>query len=183
MGPTKDSHKVQEVRRKQILGCKNISGRKGDVSSKLIFVSFLVSLVLLVICLKACHVSSPEEKIRKLIQTASKMVEKRDLSKSLSYVSTEYQDDAGFDYQTLAYAVREVFRTYPKLSVSYKIHSVSVLKDRAEVNLTAEVLGISPMQRSVDLLVWRGNHHFLVTFKKIPKEWKVVATKKSDETE
>ena len=183
MGPTKDSHKVQEVRRKQILGCKNISGRKGDVSPKFLSVFFVVSLVLFVICLKACHVPSPEEKVRKLIQTASKVVEKRDFSKSLSYVATEYQDDAGFDYQTLAYAVREIFRAYPKLSVSYKIHSISVLKDQAEVDLTAEVLGTSPSQGPEDLLAWRRSHRFFVTFKKIQKEWKVVATKKSDETE
>ena len=111
------------------------------------------------------------------------MVEKRDLSKSLSYVSTEYEDDAGFDYQTLAYTVREVFRAYPKLSVSYSIYFISVLKDKAEVDLTAEVVGTSSSQESEDLLAWRKSHRFLVTFKKMQKEWKVVATKKADETE
>ena len=183
MGPVKGLHGAQEVRGKQIPGFRSTFGKRGDVSQKLLLSLFVVSLVLFVICLKACFVPSPGEQIRRLIQTASNVVEKHHFQKSLSYVSPDYKDDVGFDYQTLAYTVKEVFRSYPKLSVSSKIRTLSVQKDQVEVDLTAEVLGTLPSQDPEDLLAWRKSHRFLVTFKKIQKEWKVVSTKKPDEKE
>ena len=171
------------MQRKRILGYKNISGRRGDVSPKFLLIFSTIASVVVITSLSACFVSSPEDQIRRLIHAASKEIEKHHLQKSLSYVSYDYKDDGGFDYGTLAYTVSQVFRAYPKLTVSYRIRSISVQKDEAEVDVTAEVFGTSPSQEPEDLLAWRKSHRFLVTFKKIQKGWKVVATQKVEETE
>ena len=121
---------------------------------------------------------SPEEEIRRLIQAASKAAEHRNLPKTLSYVSGRYTDDLGLDYQTFSYLVAQIYRAYPKISVSSKILDVSVEGKQATVEATAEVVGTLPTGGTEDLLVERRSHHFLVTFEKEQKEWKVVATKK-----
>lgn len=181
MEHVKGSPKAQGERGKRIPGSKNTSGKKGNVSAKLLLVGFIIGTALFALIFKACFTLSPEEKIRRLIQKASKVVEKRHLSKSLSYLSIHYQDDHGFDYQTLSYLVAQTFRAYPILSVSSTIHSIVVQENRAEVDLQASVFGTAPSQPPEDLLAWRGSNRFLVTFKKEKKEWKVVATKKPED--
>ena len=121
---------------------------------------------------------SPEEEIRRLIQAASKAAEHRNLPKTLSYVSGRYTDDMGLDYQTFSYLVAQIYRAYPKISVSSKILDISIEGKQATVEATAEVAGILPTGETEDLLAERRSHHFLVTFEKEEKEWKVVATKK-----
>jgi len=121
---------------------------------------------------------SPEEQIRRLIQAASKAAERRNLPKTLSVVSPRYTDDLGLDYQTLSYLVAQIYRAYPKISVSSKILGISVEGKQATADVTAEVIGTLPTGETKDLLAERRSHHFLVTFEKEQKEWEVVATKK-----
>lgn len=138
----------------------------------------MVSPILLFVAWKVFFPPSPEDEIRGLIQRASQVIERRNLPKSLSFLSDKYQDDMGFDYSSLAYLASQVFRTYPEISVSSKILSLSVKQDQAEVDLMAEVMGRIPPDDPEDLFAWRESNRFLVFFQKEKEGWKVVGTKK-----
>ena len=169
-------------RKKQTNGSEKNSGRKGFLAFNPFLIILLVCLSFFVfITLRSIFAPSPEEEIRRTIRNASKVVEHRNLPKSLSYVSPAYRDDMGFDYQELAYIATQVFRAYPKISVSSKVSDISVTGDRAEVDLVAEILGILTPDDTEDLLAWRKSHRFLVTFQKEKKRWKMVETKKLPE--
>ncbi|MBI4436915.1 MAG: hypothetical protein HY590_05870 [Candidatus Omnitrophica bacterium] len=121
---------------------------------------------------------SPEEQIRRLIQGVSKAAVQRNLPKTLSYASHRYSDDMGLDYQTVGYLVAQIYRAYPKISVSSKILGISVEGDHATAEVIAKVVGTASAGETEDLLSVRGSDRFLITFEKEEKAWKVVATKK-----
>lgn len=77
--------------------------------------------------------------IRDVLSGVQQAVEKRRLGEAMSFVSRDYTDDTGTNYNGLMKLGREAFRSSGKYDVSMSDQEISVSGDKAEAKLNARV--------------------------------------------
>ncbi len=120
-----------------------------------------------------------EQRIKKVISSFEKAVEKKQLLKCMSYISRDYKDDQGLDYSQAMGIARGIFGTHDDIFIHIKGLKIDIDKDEAKATFVATVFATRTADKeSVNLLRERGSDRFIVIFRKEKGKWMIAETKK-----
>jgi len=134
--------------------------------------SFL-TVVLVFFLLQFVFVSE-EKKIERIIKTSKKAFEKEDLELLMGFLSKEYQDEFGLDYQGIREGLHETFSVFDEIKVSLSKVEVEVMDQEAEVKLSLWVFAKNQDQPVFLIGSLNNPVPSEVFLKKEEGEWKVV---------
>lgn len=143
-------------------------------SLKKVIIASLVLLPVIVLLLLKFIFVSPEQRIRRVIDSVVEAFEAEDTKGTLGCLSRDYSDNMGFDYPRLAQLLEETFRNFDGLRVFLSDLKVEADKETGTSNLKLAVL--AKLEGSPLFLLGSFNQPVSteVLFRREEKEWKIV---------
>jgi hypothetical protein len=137
-----------------------------------------IVLCIAVVFLSHCHRESEQDKVKKVITSAQKAVEERDVKKVMENISPTYRDPQGNTYNDIKGLVFAYFYQYPKVSIYIPSLEVSVEDTSAKALFQTILTGRSANEPASAVLPGSLDMYaFDVSLKKESSEWKIVSAK------
>ena len=111
--------------------------------------------------------TSEESRVKKVISSIEKAVERKDVAGGMWHIAGDYSDDLGMDYQGVAFFLKNIFETANNLSVDIKDLKIDVKGDRSGVSFVAYIHAAGTSQNEA------GTSRFNVSLRKEGSVWKV----------
>ncbi|MES9862432.1 MAG: hypothetical protein ABW157_19275 [Candidatus Thiodiazotropha sp. LLP2] len=122
-----------------------------------IFRKFAIALIVLLIWGCSDDPVSPEVQLRQTISDAESSIKARDLSATMGFVHSGYQDQNGFDLRQLRAMLAGYLLRHKSIFVLTKIEKLEIIEGgEARVLLFAGLAG-TPQEQTLTFAEWRGD--------------------------
>ncbi len=134
-------------------------------------IKFLLAICL-IFSIPFCKKSTDEEQLKKIVRILSEAGSRKDIKTIKEYISKDYHDQKGNDYDALRSLLAYYFLQHPRISIFITDQSVNIKGDSATVKARA-VLSSGREIKSLSDIVPEGMtfYVFIIDFKKIDGNW------------
>jgi hypothetical protein len=136
----------------------------------------LINLFLLIILSPSCEKRTDEERLKNLVKTLAEAGSRKDIKTLKEYISRDYKDAKGNDYDELRSLLAYYFLQHPRISVFITEQTVNIKGDTATVEAHA-VLSSGREIKSLSDIIPQGMsfYVFIIDFKKFDSDWLIVS--------
>ncbi len=134
-------------------------------------IKFLLTIFLL-LSIPFCKKATDEEQLKKIVRILSEAGSRKDIKTIKEYISKDYRDPKGNDYDALRSLLAYYFLQYPRISIFITEQSVNIKGNSATVEAHA-VLSSGREIKSLSDIIPEGMtfYVFIIDFKKINGNW------------
>jgi len=133
-------------------------------------------IISIILTVSFCHKPTDEERLREIVKTLAEAGSRKDIKTIKEYISKDYHDAKGNDYNELRSLLAYYFLQHPRISVFITEQEVNLKEDMATVQAKA-VLTSGKEIKSLRDIVPEGMsfYIFIIDFKKFDSDWLIVS--------
>lgn len=135
-----------------------------------------IVLILLALTLPFCKKTSEEERLKNLVKTLAEAGSRKDIKTIKEYISKDYHDVRGNDYDELRGLLAYYFLQHPRISIFITAQSVNIKENIATVEAHAVLSSGKEIKSLSDIIPESMDFYtFIIDFKKIDDEWLIAS--------
>ncbi len=136
----------------------------------------LILFILFIFSLSFCSKTPDEERLKSLVKTLAEAGSRKDIKTIKEYISRDYHDPKGNDYDALRSLLAYYFLQHPRISVFITEQKVNLKEDIATVEAHAVLSSGKEIKSLSDILPTGMDFYvFIIDFKKINGEWLIIS--------